>query len=264
MNWNVKEGTIRFEDCSMDYVVFGTGFKPLVLCRGLNITRLRGTYPSLISRYKLYAKNFRVYIVDRRDPVPDEITVEEIAEDMFAALKALGLHKAYVMGNSQGGMIAQYLTLNHPKFVEKLVLNVTTAETNDVLKANVDRWVELAEQDKLQQVSDEMMGMLYPPGKEPAPDRMSALLMKDLLSHTPKEFATLSKACLTCSTSDRLHEIQCPVLVLGGAKDEIMSGEASVDLAHKLGTEAVIFDDLGHAAYEAKEYQQRVLEFLNE
>ena len=159
-------------------------------------------------------------------------------------------------------MIAQYLALNHPDLVEKLVLNVTTAETNPVLKANVDHWVDFARQDRLADISEEMMGMMYPPGKEPTEDVYADLVPEELLKHTPEEFATMAEACLTCSTSDRLHEIKCPVLVLGGGVDVIMSGEASVDLANKLGTEAVIFDDLGHGAYEAEEYQQRVLDFL--
>ena len=74
----------------------------------------------------------------------------------------------------------------------------------------------------------------------------------------------MAEACLTCSTSDRLHEIKCPVMVMGGGVDVIMSGEASVDLANKLGTEAIIYEDLGHGAYETREYQERVVDFLKE
>ena len=53
------------------------------------------------------------------------------------------------------------------------------------------------------------------------------------------------------------------MLVLGGGKDVIMSPEASVELAEALGTEAVIFEELGHGAYEDPEYQALVLAFLN-
>ena len=264
MLWNVKEGTIRFENCSMDYMVFGKGYRPLVLIRGLNITRLKGTSLSLLERYRLYAENFRVYMVDRRDPVPEEITVNEIAEDVYSALQALGIHRAFVMGNSQGGMIAQYLALNHPKMVEKLVLNVTACEPNEVLTKNVEHWVDMAHRNELGKVSDEFMDLMYPPDKRPKPNKILPLLMKNLKIHTPEEFAVLAQSCLSVDTKDRLKEIKCPVLVLGGAKDVIMSGEASVTLAEALGTEAVIFDDLGHGAYETKEYQKKVIEFLKE
>ena len=103
MDWNVKEGRLEFEDCAMDYMIFGLGTKPLVYVRGLNITRLRNTSSSLTKRYEPYAKNFRLYFVDRRDPVPEHMTVEEIADDVYRAVKELGDDRAYVVGNSQIG-----------------------------------------------------------------------------------------------------------------------------------------------------------------
>ena len=110
-------------------------------------------------------------------------------------------------------------------------------------------------------VSDMMMDKMYPPGKETVYDDGEPFV-PGLKSHPAGEFIALSKACLTCNTKDRLSEIKCPALVLGGGKDVIMSGEASVELAEALGTEAVIFEDLGHGAYEDPEYQKLVLDFL--
>ena len=263
MPYNIKEGTLNFGDCSMDYAEFGKGERPLLLIRGLNITRLQGTVPNLVRRYRLYADNFRIYVIDRREPLPEVITDEFLAEDVYEGAKALGLEKVPLIGNSQGGMIAQYLTLNHPEMVEKLVLNVTTSTPNPVLKKNVEDWVKLTETEGLGAVSDGMMGMMYPPGKEPAPGEGDEVMVPGLKSHPAEEFIALSKACLTCNTKDRLKEIKCPVLVLGGGKDVIMSPEASVELAEALGTEAVIFEELGHGAYEDPEYQALVLAFLN-
>lgn len=263
MPYDIKEGVLSFGDHSMDYAIFGKGTKPLLLIRGLNITRLQGTVPNLIRRYRLYADNFRIYVIDRREPLPEVITDEFLAEDVFEGFRALGLESAPVIGNSQGGMIAQYLTLNHPEIVEKLVLNVTTSTPNPVLKKNVEHWVEVAEEGDLQRISDEFMALTYPPGKEPVLEE-GEVVVPGNKTHPAHEFAALAKACLTCETKDRLKEIKCPVLVLGGGKDLIMSPEASVELAKGLGTEAVIFDELGHGAYEDREYQELVLKFLTE
>ena len=221
MSYNIKEGTLNFGDCSMDYAEFGKGERPLLLIRGLNITRLQGTVPNLVRRYRLYADNFRIYVIDRREPLPEVITDEFLAEDVYEGARALGLEKVPVIGNSQGGMIAQYLTLNHPEMVEKLVLNVTTSTPNPVLKKNVEDWVKLTETEGLGAVSDGMMGLMYPPGKEPAPGEGDEVMVPGLKSHPAEEFIALSKACLTCNTKDRLKEIKCPVLVLGGGKDVI-------------------------------------------
>ena len=86
------------------------------------------------------------------------------------------------------------------------------------------------------------------------------------LLQTPKDvprFLTLAKACLTCEAFDELDRIRCPVLVLGGAQDKVVTGEASREIAEKLGCEIHLYEDLGHAAYEeAKDFNHRVFDFL--
>ena len=262
MPYNVKEGVITVGDHTMDYAIFGKGDRPLLLIRGLNVTRLRGTVKALIRRYKTYVDDFRIYVIDRREPLPEVITCEMLAEDVYDGARALGLDRVPVIGNSQGGMIAQYLTLNHPEMVEKLVLNVTTSTPNPVLKKNVEEWSEIALSGDMAGLVDKFMSMLYPPGKEPEPAPPGELPTEGLKTHPPKEFAALAQSCLTCNTHDRLSEIKCPALVLAGGKDIIMSPEASVELAKGLKTEAIIFEDLGHAAYETREYQEVVRDFL--
>ena len=75
---------------------------------------------------------------------------------------------------------------------------------------------------------------------------------------------TLAKACLTCSTYDRLEEIKCPCLVLGGKQDQIVTAEASMELAEKLKCEIYMYEAYGHGAYEeAKDFHDRLLAFLN-
>ncbi|MBQ7703183.1 MAG: alpha/beta hydrolase [Firmicutes bacterium] len=263
MSYDVREGVLEFGDHTIDYAVFGKGTKPLLLIRGLNITRLRGTVKALIRRYRTYADNYRIYVIDRREPMPEVVDNEFLAEDVYQGARALGLEHALVMGNSQGGMIAQYFTLNHPEFVEKLVLNVTTSTPNPILTGNVNEWVDIARTGDMTALCDNMMDMLYPPGivpGQPESDERPA----NPKTHPPEEFITLAEACLTVNTRDRLGEIKCPVLVLGGGKDIVMSPEASVELAEGLGTEAVIFEDLGHAAYEELEYQELVKEFFDQ
>ncbi|MBQ1930537.1 MAG: alpha/beta hydrolase, partial [Lachnospiraceae bacterium] len=76
-------------------------------------------------------------------------------------------------------------------------------------------------------------------------------------------FLTLTRACLTCDTYEQLDKIQFPVLVIGGGQDLLVTGEASVEMAEKLGCQIYMYEDLGHAAYEeAKDFNQRVLEFF--
>ena len=86
------------------------------------------------------------------------------------------------------------------------------------------------------------------------------------LIQKPKDkerFITLAKSCLSCEAYDRLNEIKCPTLVIGGGQDKIVGKEASIEIAEKLGCEIFIYDDLGHACYEeATGFNKKVYDFL--
>ena len=82
----------------------------------------------------------------------------------------------------------------------------------------------------------------------------------------PKDFdrfGVLASAILNFDCYNRLNEIKCPTLVLGGEQDKITTGEASVEIAEKLNCEIYMYSEYGHAAYEeAKDFNKRVCEFL--
>ena len=78
-----------------------------------------------------------------------------------------------------------------------------------------------------------------------------------------QRFVILAKACFTCNTYEVLDQIKCPVLVLGGRQDKVVTGSASEEIAAKLGCKIHMYDSLGHAAYEeAKDFNQIVYDFL--
>ena len=78
-----------------------------------------------------------------------------------------------------------------------------------------------------------------------------------------RRFVILAKACLTCNTYDALGKIKCPVLVLGGRQDKVVTGVASEEMAEKLGCKIHMYDRLGHALYEeAKDFNHIVYDFL--
>ena len=76
-------------------------------------------------------------------------------------------------------------------------------------------------------------------------------------------FITLAKACLTCNAYEELDKIKCPVFVISGMQDKVVSGEASKEIAEKLKCKIFMYSDLGHAAYEeAKDFNQRIYDFF--
>ena len=259
----VKEWKFRLGDLKMDCIAFGSGSKSLVMVQGLNTQGIRGAGVSRAWLYRVFLKDYRVYLFDRRENVWDGITVQDLAADLAAAMDALEIRNADIFGVSQGGMIAQYLAIDRPDLVNKLVLAVTASRNNSKMETAIGQWIGMTEQKQWLRLAVDMAEKMY---SEPYLRRYRPLLPVLALVRKPKDakrFAALAKACLTCNTYDVLDKIACPVLVLGGARDQIVGAAASEEMAERIHCGLYIYGDLGHAAYEeAKDFNQRVLDFL--
>ena len=265
MLYGAKELKLTANGMQFDYIRFGSGKKPLIMIQGLNTRGIKGAALSLAYMYRIFAKEYTVYLFDRRPVVYDGITVRDMAADIASAMDALGLRNADVFGTSQGGMIAQYLAIDRPDLVRKLVLAVTLSRNNDTVKQVVGDWIEMAERGDMKRFVLDMAEKMY---SETYVKKYRPLMPLLTILQKPKDvkrFVILAKSCLTCDTYDILDKIKCPALVIGGKQDKVVSGVASEEIAEKLGCALHMYENLGHAAYEeAQDFNQMVYDFLSE
>ena len=265
MIYNAKEHQLKLENLQMDYITFGKGTKPLIMIQGLNTRGIKGAADSLAYMYRIFAKEYKVYLFDRRENVTEGLTVRDLAADIAMAMDALNITNADVFGVSQGGMIAQYLAIDRPDLVQKLVLAVTLSKNNDTVENVVNSWIEMTERGDMKHLVEDMAFKLY---SDAYMKKYKPLLPLLTLLQKPKDvkrFIILAKACLSCNTYEELDKIQCPVLVIGGGKDLVVTGEASIELAEKLGCGLYMYEQLGHAAYEeAVDFNRKVYDFFRE
>lgn len=263
MLYGAKELKLKIQGTQFDYITFGNGTKTLIMIQGLNTRGIQGAALSLAYMYRIFAKDYKVYIFDRRPIVREGITVKDMASDIAIAMDALGITNADVLGVSQGGMIAQYLAIERPDLVNKLVLAVTLSQNNDTVKQVVSNWIEMAELGAMKELVANMAEKMY---SDAYVKRYRPLMPLLTILQRPKDvqrFVILAKACLTCNTYEVLNKIKCPVLVLGGRQDKVVTGFASEEIAEKLGCKLHMYDNLGHAAYEeAKDFNQVIFDFL--
>ena len=263
MVYGAKQKSVVLPDTTLRYIEFGKGTRPLVMMQGLNTNGIKGAADSLAFAYRIFAKEYKVYLFDRRPEVREGITVRDLACDVAAAMDAFGLSDACVLGVSQGGMIAQYLAIERPDLVRKLVLAVTLCQSNDTVAEAIGTWVRLTEQGDFKTLVADMAERMYSPAYL---RRYKPIL--PLLTHvqTPRDkerFIILAKSCLTCDTADKLHMITCPVLVIGGKQDMVVGKDAVKILAKKIGCPLHLYEELGHAAYEeAKDFNKIVYNFF--
>ncbi len=263
MFYNVKEQKLHVQNMQIDYISFGKGKRNLIMIQGLNTNGIQGAGLSLAYMYRIFAKEYRVHLFDRRPDVFEGMTVRDMAADIAAAMDVLGITGADVLGVSQGGMIAQYLAIDRPDLVHKLVLAVTLARNNPVVEDTIQSWIALTEQGRISELVTDMAVRMY---SDAYVKRYKPFLPLLAILQKPKDterFIKLARACLTCNAYGELDKIQCPVLVIGGKKDKVLTGGASEEIAQKLNCDIYMYERLGHASYEeAKDFNRRVYEFF--
>ncbi|MBQ6639134.1 MAG: alpha/beta fold hydrolase, partial [Lachnospiraceae bacterium] len=102
---------VYIDDDIFHYVQFGKGLTPLVIIPGLSLQTLEGKGNMLSFLHRVYSDKYTVYIMDKRDEVAEDVTLEDLAEDIAAVMDCIGVARANVIGISMGGMIAQYLAV---------------------------------------------------------------------------------------------------------------------------------------------------------
>ena len=261
--YGAKEKQLSLHHARVDYITFGRGTKTLVMIPGLNTRGVKGSSAMLSFMYRIFVKDYTVYVFDHPTPLPAGYTVAVAAKWLAHTMDALQLKNADVFGVSQGGMVAQYLALERPDLVRKLVLAVTLSRSNEAVQDAVKTWLRLLETGELRQFVEDMALRMYSNAYVQRYKPFFPLLALLQKPKDPQRFKVLAKACLTCNTYEQLENIRCPVLVLGGAKDKIVTAEASREMAEKLRCEFHLYEDLGHAAYEeAADFNRRVLDFF--
>lgn len=263
MGYNVKRHVIDIGDAKMDYITFGNGERPMVLIPGLSFKTVRKFGEPIAFLYRMFAREYKVYAFDRKREVPIGYTIRQMADDLAEVMEELEISDANVLGISQGGMIAQYLAIYYPHLVGKLALGVTMSRLNDTARKVITDWIRFAVNDDYDGITGNMLEIVY---SESYVKRFGKYFPVVSRFGKPKDmhkFAILARACLTCNTYNDLTKIQCPVFVIGGKKDLVLSGEASEEIAEKLGCESYMYEELGHSAYEeAPDFNRRVLEFF--
>lgn len=252
----------------MNYIVFGKGQKVLVLLPGLGdgLSPVHGQLQAiaLAWAYRQFAGAFRVYLFSRKNDLKEEYSTKDMAQDQAKAMKVLGISKANVMGVSQGGMIAQYLAIEYPCLVEKLVLAVTLSKQNETVREAIGSWVEMAGRGDYKSLIIDTAEKSYSQKYLKRHRFLYPLLGRVGAPGGFGRFLIQAASCLEHNAYQELERITCPTLVVGGDEDRIVGPTASVELAGKIqGSKLFLYHGLGHAAYEeAADFNNRVLDFL--
>ena len=264
---STKGKTLYFNNKSMDYVTFGKGKKSLVIIPGLGdgLQTVKGKAQLFSLSYRLLAKHYKIYVFSRINELRQGYTTRDMAADVAEAMETLNLDAAYVMGISQGGMIAQWLAADFPERVQRLILAMTTAKPGQLARDRIEHWQKLSQSGNFKHLMLDIAQHSYTQ-KSYQKWRLLYNIMGRLgRIKDEKRISIQSQSCLTHDSLEVLKEIHCPTLVLGALEDDVIGVKGSKELAKGIsGCQLLIFKHSGHALYEEnKAFQEAVCGFLN-
>ncbi len=252
---------------STSYAVFGKGDRTLVIIPGLSVQSVMGAADAVENQYKALLDDFTCYLFDRREEVPSEYSVEQMAEDLVTAIKALGLKELHIFGASMGGMMAQEIAINHPDLVSKVVLGSTSSHVKKEQIPLFEKWIRLAKERNSAALYESFGEELYPPAVFAQVKDQFAEMSKTVTEAELDKFIILAGCALDFDITDKLKNIKCPVLAIGDAEDAVLDGDATMEIAENLDYRPdfrlFLYNGFGHAVYDvAPDYLKRMQEFF--
>jgi pimeloyl-ACP methyl ester carboxylesterase len=199
-------------------------------------------------------------------------TIEPMANDAVAFIRALGLEQVDLFGFSMGGMIAQVIAAHEPELVRKLILT-GTGPAGGVGITNVTRIAHVDTLRGLLTLQDPKQFLFFTRtsnGRRAGKEFLARL--KERTDNRDKRISLRSYAAqLTAihrwgkQPSADLSAIHQPVLVANGESDRMVPTSNSVDLAQRLpDADLVVYPDAGHGGIFQfhEQFVDRALAFL--
>lgn len=268
MLFHAKNGQISLNNAITDYIRFGKGTKTLIILPGLGdgLRTVKGTALPMSFMYRKLAKEYTVYAFSRKHPLPKGHTTYDMALDLKAAMEALNITHASILGVSMGGMIAQHLAAGFPKVVDKLILTVTASKPNHTLTESIAEWSSYAKAGDHTAFMDSNVKRIFTDKYYQRNKWLIPIMGKLTKPKSYERFFIQAEACLNHNAYDQLEHISCPVLIIGGEQDRALSPDESRVLAEKLPHSTLhMYEEYGHGAYEeSKDFEDIVLQFLRQ
>lgn len=190
---------------------------------------------------------FRLVLLSHRHPLAPGTTTRDLADDVAALVQDVVGRPVAVTGHSLGGMVAQWLAVDHPQLVTHLALTATASRPDDGLRDTLTRWRQQVEQGRWRDFYADAETASYR-GSELA--RRRALRRHSpapAVPHRVGRHRALTTACLAHDTTAVVGHIRCPTLVLAGDDDPVVSPTASRELAAAIpGADLTVLEGMAH------------------
>lgn len=253
------------------YDEYGSG-APVILIPGLGANRF-----SWMKQISSLSDQYHIINPDNRDAGSSgrsagQYDIIDMANDIAGLIENLNLKSVCIIGISMGGFITQYLALNHPQYISKIVLVSTSAggPTHIFPKPEIFSLLNQNSDDDIRSRTYRLFSLItdsnFKINQTGEIERLVNNALKSPMSHEAymRQLAA-SKTHNSIGTRKQLHKILMPTLVIHGENDPIMPYENGKILSKEIpNAHFLSLTDVGHLPHiEATEIFNRVImEFI--
>jgi pimeloyl-ACP methyl ester carboxylesterase len=210
------------------------------------------TIDGLAQKHRVIAFNNRG-VGGSKGTTPD--TIDDMATDAVAFIRALGLSKTDLLGFSLGGFIAQVIAQKHPDLVRRMILAGTSAAGGEGI-SNVASVLQNAVATATAEKKHPKQSLFFTQSQDG--QKAAAEFLQRLGTRQPDRDLPATQETIVAQVTaitrwgmapkpTSLAGIRHPVLVANGDTDVMVPSINSVELARKLPhSQLSIFPDAGH------------------
>ncbi len=255
------------DDIHINYEISGEGDEVIVLTHGMG--EALGTWdpdvPDLSRKYRVLRWDVRGHGESDMPDVP--YSAEMHARDLAGLLKALGIEKAHVGGESMGGAIAQRFLLDYPEMSASGFILCSSSQVNEKMFDAWEARAKLAEEQGTQAVLDaEASFDNASPSIKPYPKEREELARKWTLQIPGKIYAHTVRAMASYNWTADLRNIDVPVLILVGLQDTMTPPGGSVIMHRNIrNSQLIMMDECSHSIMndQPEQWRRHLLNFLD-
>jgi 3-oxoadipate enol-lactonase len=218
----------------------------------------------------LLSKNFKVLRYDTRghgqtSATPGPYTLEQLADDAYGLLAALGITQTHWMGISMGGMIGQTMALKYPTLFTSLMLIDTTSRRPDNAQAMWGARITMAKEQGMVSLLESTLERWFTESFRKNHPNAIKSISDGILNTSVDGFCGCCAAIAQINTLDRLKEIQCPAIVMVGEHDHGTPPAMAKQIHENLpNSEFVLIESAAHIANieQPEAFNQAIQKFL--
>ncbi len=223
-----------------------------------------------------FGRTYRTIALDHRDisdsdPFEEAYTIMDLADDAAAALYALGVERATVIGISLGGFVALQFAIRHPDQLEKLVLVSTSAggETHVQPGQEIAALLAPTSREHIEpgELAKRNYSLITGPGYA-ANHQEEIENFAEIARYRPVHRAAYTRqlqSAMGHNAAEQLEHIKAPTLVIHGDADPLVPPANGDYLAkHIPGAQYIVYHNVGHIPIveNYEQFNRDVLAFL--